>query len=277
MIPDVNFLLRGLLCLLLLLLCGCRSELFTSMAEVDCNEALAVLLSAGIAAEKNSPDDGKTWTLRVPEDRVVRSLDLLRERGLPRGHFSNLGELFKKDGLISTPVEERVRFVYGVSQELSETLSRMDGVVVARVHIVLPNNDPLATSTRPSSASVFIKYRPDASVAALVSPVKNLVAHSVEGLDYDQVSLTFVAADATPVLVMQVRPANPLAGGLMAALAGLLLFAGAAAAGWVWLRPESAGRAVWPMPMLARWAATLRRPATPPVGKPDGDVAGSAP
>lgn len=253
-----KFLRPALVVLVFLCLGGCRSDLFTAMPEADCNQALAVLLSAGIAAQKISPDDGKTWTLRVPEDRIVRSLDLLRERGLPRSHFSNLGELFKKDGLISTPVEERVRFVYGVSQELSDTLSRMDGVVVARVHIVLPNNDPLATSVKPSSASVFIKYQPEASVAALVSPVKNLVAHSVEGLTYEQVSLTFVAADPIPVAAAPVASTDMSPWALLSLLSGLVAAIAAALAGWAWIWPDKAREGFWPLPVVARWVERVR-------------------
>ncbi|WPB57940.1 type III secretion system inner membrane ring lipoprotein SctJ [Xylophilus sp. GOD-11R] len=246
---------RVALCLLVVTLCACRSDLFTAMSEPDCNEALAVLLSAGIAADKASPDNGKTWNLRVPEDRIVRALELLRERGLPRSHFSSLGELFKKDGLISTPVEERVRFVHGISQELSETLSRMDGVIVARVHIVLPNNDPLATEVKPSSASVFIKYRPDLAVSSLMSPVKNLVAHSVEGLSYEQVSVTFVPGDpAAPSLPDPSESGTTLAVAL--ALLGSLLACLGLLTGWAWKRPERAARGIWPMPVILR---TLRR------------------
>ncbi|QHJ00008.1 EscJ/YscJ/HrcJ family type III secretion inner membrane ring protein [Xylophilus rhododendri] len=245
--------------LLSLLLAACNAELFTAMTEPDCNEALAVLLAAGIAAEKASPDNGKTWNLRVPEDAIVHSLELLRERGLPRNHFSSLGDLFKKDGLISTPVEERVRFVYGVSQELSETLSRMDGVIVARVHIVLPNNDPLATEIKPSSASVFVKYRPGMAVSALVSPVKNLVAHSVEGLSYEQVSVTFVPGDAASASAAAATVVQefPVLGVVMAAIGGLAACL-AMLAGWTWVRPEQAARGIWPLPVLARWMDRLR-------------------
>lgn len=253
----MTFLKHVLVCLLLASLAACQSDLFTAMTEPDCNEALAVLLAADIAAQKVTPDNGKTWNLRVPEDRIVKSLELLRERGLPRGHFSNLGDLFKKDGLISTPVEERVRFVYGVSQELSDTLSKMDGVVVARVHIVLPNNDPLASETKPSSASVFIKYRPDMSVSSLVSPVKNLVAHSVEGLSYEQVSVTFVPADAAPVVSPAAPPSTSLFSMAVAVL-GLMLAAFAALAGWAWTQPDRARRGVWPLPMFARWVERVR-------------------
>lgn len=181
------------------LLSGCDTQLLANLSERDANQVLAVLLRADIDAHKESNDVGKTWVIKVPDNRVVQSLDLLRANGLPQARYANLGEMFKKDGLISTPVEERVRFVYGVSQELADTLSKMDGVITARVHIVMPQNDPLALTSKPSSASVFVKHRAGFPVATQAAPIKNLVAHSVEGLAYDAVSVTFVEADPPPL------------------------------------------------------------------------------
>ena len=177
---DLKSICRCVVVLALLTLAGCKTDLFTKQSENDANDMVAALLENGLVAGKSTGDAGKTWNVQVDEQNVVRAMAVLKGYGLPRERHVTLGEMFKKEGLISTPTEERVRFIHGVSQELSDTLSKIDGVVVAKVHIVLPNNDPMSTTVKPSSASVFVKYRPAANLSALTPAIKNMrySAHS---------------------------------------------------------------------------------------------------
>ncbi len=232
----------GLALLMAGVLSACQKELYRDLNEQDANEMVVVLLQAGIDAEKVTPDGGKTWSIKSDGQQVVQAMEVLRARGLPQQKFSNLGDIFKKDGLVSTPTQERVRFIYGVSQEISNTLSQIDGVVNARVHIVLPNNDPLAQRVEPSSASVFIKYRPDANIASLIPQIKNLVSHSVEGLSYEQVSVTTVPAD--PISAMVIKKSK--SSGMWIALAtaaGIVVLSLAGLGLWLWQNARRSGEA----------------------------------
>jgi type III secretion protein J len=189
---------RSLLCVLVLCsLAACKIDLFTKQTETDANQMVAALLERSVDAEKVTPDSGKNWSVQVEREDVARALAVLKSVGLPQSRHATLGDLFKKEGLISSPTEERVRFIHGMTQELSSTIEQIDGVVTARVHVVLPNNDPLAVTVKPSSASVFVKYRPEANLVALTPSIKNLVSRSVEGLTYDNVSVTMVPGDLT--------------------------------------------------------------------------------
>jgi type III secretion protein J len=216
---------------------ACKQDLYSKLTEADVNDMLGALLSAGLDADKISRDS-KTWTLTVEKEDLAQALSVLHANGMPAQRHANLGEMFKKDGLISTPTEERVRFIYGVSQELANTLTQIDGVVSARVHVVLPNNDPLADRVKPSSASVFVKYLPTARATNLTATAKNLVVRSVEGLTYENVNVVLVEASPVARAGLSASAAAPgagrgfsgaaLAGGVLAAMvAGCALALGA--------------------------------------------------
>ena len=151
-----------------------------------------------------------------------------------------MGQLFKKEGLISSPMEERVRFIYALSQEISQTISNIDGVTSARVHIVLPENDPLSGNLIPSSASVFLKHAPDSVAPGKIAAIKELVVNSIEGLAYDKVSValfeTTLNVETAPP--DEERAGNGLMGRLDPIMAGLLatVFLLLALCGWLTLK-----------------------------------------
>ena len=155
---------------------------------------LAILLDNDVPSQK-LVDKDKIVTIMVDAPDVARSIKILSSLGFPKEKYSSIGDIFPKDGLISSPTEERARYTYSMSQELSSTLSMIDGVVNARVHVVLPQEqDSLTDVTYPSSASVFMKYTPDLELAGLVPKVKTLVANSIEGLSLDKITVSLFPA-----------------------------------------------------------------------------------
>lgn len=181
-----------------LMVASCKSELYSNLDERHANEIVATLRQHGIPADR-SLGKGNRISVSVDESRFAEAVAILNDNGLPREEFATLGEVFKRDGLVSSPVQERAQMIYALSQELSRTVSEIDGVLSARVHLVLPENDPLRQQLVPSSASVFIRHRTDVPLTDLVPQIKMLVANGVAGLSYDKVSVILVAvADHAP-------------------------------------------------------------------------------
>lgn len=176
---------------------GCQQELYSGLDENEANQIVALLIDAGIGASKENienRDGAAAWQVSVDSGEMSAALNMLSAHGLPRRRLASLGDVFQQRGLVATPAEERVRYIYGISQELARTLENVDGVVVARVQVVIPENDPLSEKVKPSSAAVYLKYQPGVDLRAMSPMVKDLVAHSIEGLSYDNVSL-FLQAD----------------------------------------------------------------------------------
>ncbi|MEE9350877.1 MAG: type III secretion inner membrane ring lipoprotein SctJ [Thiotrichaceae bacterium] len=176
------------------LLSSCQMELYNGLSESDVNEMLAIMLSNDIASKKIKDKKGGSYSLTVDDSLIPESVRLLKEYGYPKEKVASIKDLFKKEGLVSSPMEERVRYIYALSQSVQETLTKIDGVIVARVHIVMPENNPYIDKVSPSSASVFIKYHPNTSLSDIKSEIKLIVEKSIEGLTYDKVSVVMLPA-----------------------------------------------------------------------------------
>jgi len=182
----------------LMLCAGCDKEttLHSGLEERQANLVMAALLDSGISCHKEPGEEG-TWNVSVVESKFADAVNLLEKAGLPRRSHQGIGEVFKKTGMISSPSEERIRFMDALAQDLAKTISSIDGVVDARVHVVLPENDPFARNVLPSSAAVAIRSRWDADVTDIVPSVKGLVKNAIEGLQYEKIMVT-VFRDAPP-------------------------------------------------------------------------------
>ncbi|HEU5296753.1 MAG TPA: type III secretion inner membrane ring lipoprotein SctJ [Burkholderiaceae bacterium] len=208
-----------------LMLAACsEQELYGELSERQANEMVAVLRSAGIAAEKTS-HEGKfaVTTSRSDFPQAVRALNA---QGYPRESFDTMGKVFKREGFVSSPLEERARLMHATSQEIANTIANIDGVVTARVHVVMPERNPLVDKPQPAAASVFIKHRPDKNLSAQTAQIKALVVNSIEGLAYDNVTVALFPADGLT------REPAPAASTPVASTAGPLfvpLLAGGAA------------------------------------------------
>ena len=224
--------------LLLLVLSGCQKvELYSELTQQEGNEILATLMERGIPTTKTQVKG--LVTITVAQDRVAEAIAVLRAEGLPRDRFADLGDIFEKQGLISSPLEERVRYTYGLSQMLAEAINQIDGVLAARVLIVLPEDSRFGETINPASASVLVKYRPGMGVEESIPKIKMLVQNSVERLDYENISVTIFPAEQDRRLAEQLLESAPTTGGkgvVLPLILGVLLVAALGGNAWLYWR-----------------------------------------
>jgi type III secretion protein J len=224
---------------------ACSTNILHGVDERGANDAARALERAGIGVEKvpdeagaGAADGHSRFTLRVARGDGARALDLLRALGLPRERRHGFSETYGQPSLIPSPSEERARYVDALAGEIERTLDEVDGVVSARVHLVLEEADPLALDAKARAAArgaVLVTTRPGRSPIAR-EDVQRLVAGSVAGLDAAAVAVVFTAAptasDDGPVMAaigplrMTSGSRGVLVGALGGAAAVLALLAG---------------------------------------------------
>lgn len=216
-----------------LLLAGCKTELYSHLGEGEANEMVAILLERGIAADRTEDAKDHTLTVSIDKSQFADAVELLKSHGYPRQKFASVADIFPGDGLVTSPVAERARLLYAMSQELSRTISEIDGVLSARVQVVLPDGDPMRQNQTVPSASVFIRHSKSAQIENLVPQIKTMVANSVAGVTYDHVTVVLVPVENRLDAVAGTAP------DALTSVAGL------------WVHKTSAGPARWLIGLLA--------------------------
>ena len=161
------------------------APLFTNLESSD-----AAAITQKLASEKVSyqlADGGRT--VMVPAPKVYQLRIDLSAAGLPNGGGGGYS-LLDKEGLTTSEFRRRVDYQRALEGELVRTITAIDGVAGASVHLVIPADDVFADTKQQSSASVLLKTAPGKTVNPdQVQAIVHLVSSSVEGLDPNQVTV----------------------------------------------------------------------------------------
>lgn len=183
----------------LLLLAGCSEQaLYSSLDEREANEMVATLNGAGLSASKRG-DVAGGFSVSTAGSGFGEAVEILRRNGLPRERYESIGDVFAREGFVSSPLEERARLNFALSQEIAHTISSIDGVLMARVHLAVPQRDELDDTVAPASASVFVKHRNSVDLSGSVGSIKALVVNGIENLPYENVTVALFPSASTPV------------------------------------------------------------------------------
>ena len=186
----MKLLLRLFLFISLLFIGGCKEELFKDLNQNEVVNMIYILDQNEISSHKTFDKKSK-FSLHVDKSNLTEAIIALKEQGYPK---DSARACVKSDSLVVSPLEERALHICRLSQDLQETIIKIDGVLTARVHIVSPENDPFRGINTPSSAAVFIKHHPNVSLKNIKTSIKLIVEKSIEGLRYDKVSVVMLPA-----------------------------------------------------------------------------------
>lgn len=180
--------------------CQSKSIIVNSLDEKEANEILVYLSSKGINASKvQAPTEtggggkGLLWNISVDSNQSNEAMALLNQVGLPRRRGQNLLGIFANVGLVPSGMQEKIRYQAGLAEQIASTIRKIDGVLDADVQISFPDEDPLnpAATKQKITASVYVKHSGvlDDPNAHLITRIKRLVSGSVNGLDFDNVTV----------------------------------------------------------------------------------------
>jgi len=148
---------------------------------------------------------GDGGTIMVPVSEVARVRMELAAAGLPHQEGAGYELLDSESPMNMTSFMQRVQWLRALEGELSRTIVALDGVRVARVHIVMPERDSFSRDSAKPTASVAVvmggvmrlSKRQALAIRLLVSgAVPGLKQEDVSVLDPSGVVLAATGSDA---------------------------------------------------------------------------------
>jgi flagellar M-ring protein FliF len=159
--------------------------LFTSLSAEDAAGITEALTTQGVSYELS--DGGST--VLVPQDKVYQLRVDLSAEDLPTGDTVGY-DLLDNQGITTSEFRQRIDYQRALEGELSKTITAIEGVEAATVHVVIPEEDIFSEDAKKPTASVLVKTAPGHTLEGQqVQAVVNLIASSVEGLDPTNVTL----------------------------------------------------------------------------------------
>ena len=180
--------------------------LYGSLNGMDATQVVETLSASGIDYTVE-PTSG---ALLVKADDLARARMRLAAAGVaPTDNSVGFEILDREQGLGTSQFMEATRYRRGLEGELARTVSSLNNVKAARVHLAMPKASVFVRDERKPSASVLVKYRPAEGRAPLnEEQVKAFVATAVPEMKKEYVTVLMTQAlppeaEVNPELRMQ--------------------------------------------------------------------------
>lgn len=153
-------------------------------------------------------------TVEIPQELVYDTrLEMARE-GLPKGGGAGF-ELFDRSSYGMTEFLQDVNYQRALQGELARTISNLNEIEEARVHLTIPKNRLFISEEESAKAAVVIKLRRNADLNRdQIRAIGSLVAGSVKGLTPESVQIVdtsgrllsdFLSEEHSPIMMTQTQ------------------------------------------------------------------------
>lgn len=162
------------------------APLYTDISHLEAGQVADLLQAEKIKFKV----DTNSGLLMVESSRIHDARMKLAAEGFPTG--TNMGyELLDKEQAFGTSqFMEKTRYHRSLEGELAKTISSMNRVRGARVHLAIPKRSVFINDNRKPSASVFVELFPGQSLDRMqVAAIVQLVAASIPELEEKQVTV----------------------------------------------------------------------------------------
>ena len=161
------------------------SLLYTDLDMADSTKVVQKLNDLGIRY-RVSGDGG---TILVPSDKVLEMRMAVAQEGLVGGASVGYEIFDRTDALGTTSFVQNINHVRALEGELARTIRAIEGIMSARVHLVLPQRELFSRDERKPSASIAVKTRGMELRSSQIRAIQNLVASAVPDLEAERVSI----------------------------------------------------------------------------------------
>ena len=160
--------------------------LYGAMSPADNATAVSLLQANGIPYTMA----GGTGLLSVPSDQIPRARMALASEGFPRGGGVGFESLYQEQEMGLSSFMEQARYNRAVEAELARTISAMDSVKGARVHVAASKQSAFIRRGQEPSASVMVSLYPGRGLSERqLAGIVHLVASSIPELQASKVSV----------------------------------------------------------------------------------------
>jgi flagellar M-ring protein FliF len=158
---------------------------FTNLGPEDATDVAAALKAADIGFHSEAGGSA----ISVSASQVHEARLMLAAQGLPRGGGVGF-ELFDRGDFGASEFTQRVNLRRATEGELARTISRLQAVRSARVHVTLPEKGLYRDDDRHATAAVVLNLQPGRKMQEReLAGVRHLVASAVAGLSADAVTV----------------------------------------------------------------------------------------